>query len=425
MLFGRHPQNISETRKRDNFTKWLAEQFAKNESYDRIVKNLLTAEQEGSEMFYVQYRNAPEEAATAVSRVFLGTQLQCARCHDHPYEPWTQKDFFGMAGFFVRLVVIDGGGSEGKKKFKIGEKSTGDVLFAGSVKVLKPGMKGDPVKPKFLGGIELKEPAMPKDFKEPVLKGNAVPPKPAFSRKDKLAEWVTAKENPYFARAIANRVWSQFMGRGFVNPVDDLGSEKNEPSHPALLKAITAGIVEHRFDLKWLIREIVSSEAYQIGDTGPVVEAMPRMYERARVRPLSVEELMPSLRMATGYNPEWMKTTGDYNEYFMRYFGEPNDGQGHFQGSLAEHLFLNNAPMIRQFAQARKGNLADTIVTMKGTLEEKVERMFLSVLSRTPTTTERERFVKHLSAGDAKTSPQLVEDAIWVLISCSEFRFNH
>jgi len=422
VLFGRHPQNISETRKRDNFTKWLAGEFANNEPYDRIVNKLLTAEEEGSQLFYVQYRNAPEEAATAVSRVFLGTQLQCARCHDHPFEHWTQKDFFGMAGFFVRLVVVDGGGAEGKKKYKIGEKSTGDVLFAGSQKELKPGMKGDPVKPKFLGGAELKEPETPKGFKEPVLKGKTDLPKPAFSRKEKLVEWITAKDNPYFAKALANRIWSQFMGRGFVHPVDDL-SEKKTPSHPELLKAITDGLVAHKFDLKWAIREIVSSEAYQVGDTGAVKEAMPMMYERARVRPISAEELMASLRVATYWNPEWSKTSGDNAEYFLRYFGEPTDGQGHFQGSLSEHLFLNNAPMIRQFAQQRKGNLADTLLTMKGTTEEKVDRLFLSVLSRTPTAVERARFVKHLS-GDAKMAPQLVEEAIWVLLSCSEFRFN-
>jgi hypothetical protein len=425
VLFGRHPQNIFDTRKHDNFTKWMEGEFNRNEPYDRIVQKMLIGEQEGSEMFYVQYRNAPEEAATAVARFFLGTQLQCARCHDHPFEKWTQKDFFGMAGFFVRLVVVDDGGGEGKRKYKIGEKSTGDVLFAGNVKETRPGMKGDPVKPRFLGMTDdLKEPAMPKDFKEPVLKGKALPPKPAFSRKEKLAEWVTAKENPYFARAIANRMWSQFMGRGFVHPVDDLTSKDRAPSHPELLNAITREIAAHKYDLKWLIREIVNSEAYQIADNGPVTEAMPSMYERARVRPLSVEELMPSLRVATGYDPAWMKTSGDYREYFMRYFGEPTDGQGHFQGSLAEHLFLNNAPQIRQFAQQRKGNLADLIITSKDPWEAKVDRLFLSVLSRTPTAVERERFVKHLSS-DAKMTPQLVEDAIWVLISCSEFRFNH
>jgi len=422
VLFGRSPQNAEATRKRDGFKSWLAGQFAKNEPYDHIVKNLLSAEQEGSELFYVQYRNAPEEAATAVSRVFLGTQLQCARCHDHPFDHWTQKDFFGMTGFFVRLVVIDGGTGT-NKKYRIAEKSTGDVLFAGSVKELKPGMKGDPVAPKFLGGAVLKEPEVPKGFKEPDFKGNAAPPRPLFSRKEKLVQWLASRENAYFARAVSNRIWSQFMGRGFTHPVDDLGNGKNEPTHPALLQVITDDLVQHKFDLKWLIREIVSSEAYQLGDTGPITDAMPKNYERARVRPLTVEEIMPSLRVATGFNPEWAKNTGDYSEYFLRYLGEPNDGQGRFQGSLAEHLFLNNSPMIRQFAQPRKGNLGDTLLTMKGTWEEKVDRLFLSVLSRTPTAPERERFVKHLSS-DAKMTSQLVEDAIWVLISCSEFRFN-
>ena len=286
VLFGRHPQNLDATRNRDGFKSWLGERFTKNEPFDGIVKKLLTAEEEVSELFYVQYRGAPEEAATAVSRIFLGTQLQCARCHDHPFEEWTQKDFFGMAGFFVRLVVVDGAGPANKKKFKIAEKSTGDVLFAGSVKELKPGMKGEPVKPRFLGGLELKEPEMPKGFKEPDFKGNVAPPKPAFSRKEKLAEWVTARDNPYFARALANRVWSQFMGRGFVNPVDDL-RPKNVPSHPALFKAIETSLIANRFDMKWLIREIVNSETYQVGDAGPIAETMPKYFERASVRPLA------------------------------------------------------------------------------------------------------------------------------------------
>ncbi len=424
ILFGRNPQNSFDTRKHDGFTKWFADQFAKDVPYDRIVQKILTAEEQGSEMFYVQYKNAPEEAANAVSRVFLGTQLQCARCHDHPFEHWTQKDFFGMAGFFVRLVVIDGGGPEGKKKFKIAEKSTGDVLFAGSVKELKPGMKGDPVKPKFLGGIELKEPEMPKGFKEPELKGKGAPPKPAFSRKEKLVDWLTANENPYFAKAIANRVWSQMMGRGFVHPVDDL-SEKNVPTHPELLKAIERGIVEHKFDMKWLLREILNSEAYQVADSGPITEAMPRYYERARVRPLSAEELMVSLGVATGHGTDWaVKAANATEAYMLRYFGEPNDGQGHFQGSLAEHLFLNNAGQIRDLGRARKGNLADEILKSKEPMEAKVDRMFLSILSRAPTASERERFVKHLSS-DQKMAPALVEEAIWVLVSCSEFRFNH
>src|SRR5205823_8729097 len=101
VFFGRNPAGYEATRKRDGFKKWLTEKFAKNVPYDQWVRDLLLAEQDGSEVFYIQYRSQPEEATVGISRIFLGTQLQCARCHDHPYESWTQKDFYGMAGFFV------------------------------------------------------------------------------------------------------------------------------------------------------------------------------------------------------------------------------------------------------------------------------------------------------------------------------------
>jgi hypothetical protein len=432
VLFGRRPQNLEATRKRDNFKDWLTTQFAKNVPYDQLVKKLLLAEEDGSELYYVQYRNAPEELTTAVTRNFMGTQLQCARCHDHPFDTWTQKDFYGMAGFFVRLVVVDGSGAEGKKKYKIGEKSTGEVLFTGSVKEQKPGQKGEPVKPKFLGAAELAEPPTPKDFKEPVVKGT-VPPKPSFSRKEKLVAWLTTPENPYFARAVANRVWGQFMGRGIVHPIDDLG-DKNGPSHPELLNTLTADILARKFDLKGFIRELVNSNTYQLADTslplspggkgqGEGELALPTWFERARVRPLSAEELMASLKSATQSDNAILKNNAG-EEYFLRYFGEPNDGQGHFQGSLAEHLFLNNAFHIRGMCQQKKGNLADLLLSSKAPMEERVDRLFLSVLSRPPHAEERQRFVQHLTS-DAKSAPALVEEAIWVLLSCSEFRFNH
>ncbi len=239
VLFGRNPQNGEATRKRESFKNWLASQFAKNEPYDRWVRKLLTGEEEGSELYYVQYRNQPEEATVAITRIFLGTQLQCARCHDHPFEEWTQRDFYGMAGFLVRLVVVDGGGS--KRKFQIGEKSTGEVLFSGSVKEQKPGQKGEPVRPKFLGGAELIEPPLPKDFKEAFPKGQAPLPRPVFSRKQKLVDWLTSPDNPNFVKAVANRVWAQFLGRGVIHPVDDLGG-KHKASHPELLATLESDL---------------------------------------------------------------------------------------------------------------------------------------------------------------------------------------
>jgi hypothetical protein len=422
-LFGRHPPNPDATRKRDGFKKWLADRFARNEPYDRWVRELLLAEREGSELFYVQFRNQPEEAAVAVSKIFLGTQLQCARCHDHPYEPWTQRDFYGLAGFFVRLVVQGGGGPPGKQRYRIAEKSTGEVLFSGSVKDQKPGRKGEPVRPKFLGGAELQEPPVPKGFKEPAVRANQAPPRPLFSRKEKLAAWVTAPDNPYLVRAAANRVWAQYLGRGLVHPVDDL-REKNPPSHPRLLEALSRRLVETKLDLKAFTRELVNSETYQLAGTGASAAALPRWFERARVRPLSAEELLASLRAATSFPPDGFKNYGEPTEYFLMYFGEPADGQGNFQGSLGEHLFLNNADHIRMLVRPRKGNLADTLLKMKAPPEEKAERLFLSVLGRPPSPAERRRFAQHLG-GDARSAPDRVEEAIWTLLCCSEFRFNH
>jgi hypothetical protein len=420
VLFGRRPQNIDATRKRDAFKKWLEDKFAKNVPYDRWVRDLMIGEEDGSELFHVQYSRQPEEETVAVSRVFMGTQLQCARCHDHPFDPsLTQKDFYGMAGFFVRLMVFDNGGTAQQKRYKIGEKASGDVLFTGAVKDQKPGQKGEPVKPKYLGGPAQTEPALPASFKEPDYRTVKSLPKPPFSRKEQLADWLTKADNPYFARAAVNRVWAQFMGRGFVHPVDDLGG-KNEPSHPELLKAMTESFVKNKFDLKPLVREIVNSDVYQLASTGTGTEALPKWYERARVRPLSAEELISSIATVTNWNA---KLPNIMDDYFIRYFGEPTNGMGEFQGSLQEHLFLNHGEQVRQFIRRKTGNTTDAMLTSKEPWEKRVDQLFLTVLSRLPKESERKKFVEYLSS-NPKPDGQ-VEEAIWVLLNTAEFRFNH
>lgn len=423
VMFGRHPANGEAVSKRQAFRDWLAKQFAANVPYDRWVRDVLLAEQPGTEFFFVQFRNQPEEAAVAVSRIFLGTQLQCARCHDHPYDKWTQKDFYGLAGFFVRLVVQESG-TGNARTFSIGEKNSGDVLFSGNAKDQTPGKKGDPVKPRFLGGDVLDEPEVPKGFKEPTPGKEKLPP-PKFSRKAKLAEWLGSQNNPYIGRAVVNRVWAQYMGRGLVHPVDDLKTE-NTPSHPELLKAMTAGFAERKFDLKWLIREIVMSDSYQLGMNGPNREALPQWYEQARVRPLSAEEVLSAMRVVTGYDlsaKPGEKLPNNGTEYFIRYFGEPTNGLGDFQGSLAEHLFLNNGEHVRAFIRRKKGNLADTLLTSNDPWEQRIDRLYLTVLHRLPKPREKEAFVNYIAAAP-KPDPA-VEDAIWVLLNGSEFRFNH
>ena len=420
-LFTRRPGNFSDTYRRPAFKAWLTKQVADGVPHDKLVKELLLAEQPGSEVFMVQFRNAPDEAAINVSRLFLGTQLQCAKCHDHPFDVWTQKDFYGVSGFFVRMVVQDTG-TTNNRTFTIGEKNGGEVLFAGNAKELKPGQKGDPIKPKFLGGEALAEPPTPKDYKEPPLpKGSEKMPKPSFSRKEKLAAWVVAPENPYFANATVNRVWAQLMGRGVVHPIDDFHKE-NTPSHPELLKALATGFVAHKYDLKYLIREIVNSDAYQLSGTGPTKDALPKWFERARVRPLTAEEIVATMRTANSFEANPKEPNANW-DYFLRAFGEPTNGLGEFQGSLSENLFLNNSDQLRALFRRKKGNLADQILTSTDPWEARVERMYLSVLNRPPKPKELEAFVSFI-----KREPKpdgAVEDAIWVLLNSSEFRFNH
>jgi hypothetical protein len=208
--------------------------------------------------------------------------------------------------------------------------------------------------------------------------------------------------------------------------VDDLDG-KNKPTLPGLIDTLTRELKAHKFDLKWLIRELVNTEAYQLAAAGPATDARPRWHERARVRPLSAEELLASIRVATAWDapgkPGSRQLPGAAEEYFRIYFGEPTNGRGDFQGGLSEHLFLNHSDQLRYFVNRRKGNLADELLSSKAPWEERVERLFLSVLSRPPSAAEKKRFVAHLTS--APKAGALVEEAIWALLNCSEFRFNH
>jgi hypothetical protein len=424
LLFGRNPPGF-DTQKRDGFQIWLRGRFEKNVPYDVWARELLKAEGnsgDGPALFYAQYRNAPEDATESISQTFLGVQLHCARCHDHPYENWTQRDFYGMAAFLARLEVVQVGRKGNDAVYAIGERNSGDVLFTGPAKDAVPGKKGEPVKPKFLHGDALKEPPAP--AKETKFVPNQMPPKPEFSRKDQLADWMTRADNPYFARAVANRVWAQYMGRGVVHPVDNLSPTK-KPTHPALLDALTKGLVDHKFDLKWYIRELVNSRTYQLSAAGNG-DPLPEWFEHARCRPLSAEELADSWRVASGYTatekPE-AAGKGDrfrplQGAYVIRFFGSPNTGTGEFQGGLHEHLYLNNGPL-EQMIGGVKGGLAEFVGDKTKPIDARVDRLFLCALNRRPTDKERAKFAAFLKDGGSAT------DAVWVLLTCSEFRFNH
>jgi len=305
------------------------------------------------------------------------------------------------------------------------------VLFTGPVTKQEVGQKGQPVKPKFLQGQSLEEPELPTDFKEDrnFPKGQQ-PPAPKFSRKNQWAAWVARADNPYFARAVVNRLWAQFMGRGLVHPVDNM-SASNEPSHPELLAELASAMIEHKFDMKWFIRELVSSRTYQLSGTGPVEAAMPQWFERARTRPLSAEEMLDSWKVAVRWEAakktSAKKPSSDRyaplgSGFLLKFLGRPNNGVGDFQGGLHEHLYFNNGGMAKLMTSS-KDSLHDSLMKSEAPLEERVDQLFLSTLSRFPIEEERTHFASYLAA-DAKPDERLKE-AIWVLLTCSEFRFNH
>jgi len=439
IYFGRNPPGY-KTNERSGFQKWLRKQFAENTPYDAIARAILKAEgnsvDDGAPMFFVQYKNKPEDATEKITQTFLGIQLQCARCHDHPFEPWTQLDFYGTAAFFARLDVVDVGKKNNETAWAIGEQDVGEINFTGPVTEDEPGKEGTPVPPKFLYGDELDEAETPEDAKEERFKNGKMPPKPQFSRKDAFAEWATAEDNPYFARAVANRVWAQFMGRGLVHPVDDM-SEANQPSHPELLEQITRQLVDHDFDLKWYIRELVNSQTYQLSSLGDsTVQERPRYFERARTRPLTAEELADCWRVATRYaaaddklqerldqgNRFYPLTSG----YHLSAFGTPTDGTGNFLGGMHEQLYMSNGGISKLF-RSNEGGLLHTLAEAKKDTpwEDRVELMYLSILSRRPSPAESQKFVEFFQSADQDRPHETVKDAMWVLMTCSEFRFNH
>jgi hypothetical protein len=209
--------------------------------------------------------------------------------------------------------------------------------------------------------------------------------------------------------------------------VDDL-RDSRRPSHPQLFEALREQFVQHKFDVKWFIRELVNSDTYQVSiGNGSGTD----QYAQRRLRPLTAEEMLAALREATGFDAA-ARAAGKPDEKLspllvrdvLREFGEPVDGRGEFQGSLSERLFMNNSYELRQLIARRKANLMDALLSSTAPWEERVEQLYLTVLGRPPRNEEKKRFVEHLTS-DPKNPAPLVEEAIWVLLSSSEFRFNH
>lgn len=390
-------------------TRWLRRQLAENRPYDAFAREILTAlgdtAAEGPAAFY-RVLDKPDVMSRSVSQVFLGARIECAQCHHHPSDRWSQDDYYGLAGFFTGI---------GRKKLPSG----GEALFVQPGSDLKH-PRTDRVVPAHVLGLP------PADFGQ------------AADRRAVLAAWITGPENPFFARAIANRLWAHYFGRGLVEPIDDLRATNPATNEP-LLAALALHLREGKFDLKAFTRTLLNSRAYQLGSVPvPLNRADEQNFSHAMEKSLPAEVLLDGISQVTGVSEKFNGWPEGYRaiqvwdnrmpSYFFRIFGRPVrasvcECERSSEPSIAQALHLMNSPEIGEKIHARAGT-ARVLADSKLAPRELVDELYLKVLARYPS--EKERGVMLALFQDAGGNRRdAVEDALWSLLNTKEFVFNH
>jgi hypothetical protein len=396
----------SARQKHDPMIRWLEDSFTANKRLDVLAREVLTADglqdENGAVTFFLTHESV-DEINDRVARVFLGQQIQCAQCHNHPFGDWTRTEYWGMANFFtkVKSVYVKTGDMQryGAKE-DAASKSKALLMVPPSTK---------PIPPTFLRGAR---PQLPAD-------GPYLPT---------LAEWITSPDNPYFARAQANRVWYQFFGRGLVNPVDDMNAA-NKPSHPELLTALAEEFRASGFDLKHLIRGICNSKAYQRTSKPTGSNADDRsLYSHLAVRVMTPFQLSDSLEavFALANNDKTPPPTeasrkqraGERSRFAAFFMGEDGAEPTEYQAGIPQALYLMNSGHHYRIARA-----ANEVVARQKTPERVVETFFLATLSRPPTERESQVMLAHLAKATDKRAAY--HDILWALINSTEFVSNH
>ncbi len=394
------------------FRAWIHDSIAQNKPYDRFVRELLTASGNTYENPAANYLRIIRETSTAtenVTQLFLGVRFACNKCHDHPFEKWTQRQYYQLAAFFARV---------GFKRGEAGEETVfdrrdGEVLFPKDGNVVAP--------------------AFPVSYEERTATEE--------SRRRTFAEWLTSPRNPFFARSMANRIWSYFMGRGIIDPVDDIRSS-NPPSNAALLDALTEEFVRSGFDLRHLMRTIVRSRVYQSTIATNRWNEDDRInFSHQTARRLTAEQLLDAISLATGslqrypgvpvgtraqQLPDTRVAIGGFLDLFGRPAREsPCECERSSEVSLAQALNLMNGQTISEAITDPNGRIEKLIA---GTRDDRkvVEEIYLAALSRFPRPREMETALAHFrSARDDKGRREAAQDLMWALINNPAFLFNH
>ena len=397
-----------------NYDQWIRQRFRENQPYDEFVRELVTATgstwTHGAATLF-RDRRSPDEVATLVSQLFLGIRLECAKCHHHPFEKWGQDDFYGFAAYFAN----------------VGRKGTGlSPPISGSEEIILPYAKG-----------EVRHPLTNEVVAPKTLFGESPEPEPGRDPRQALADWLTSPENDYFARVQVNRIWTQMMGRGIVEPVDDLRST-NPPVNEQLLDALADFFRASDFDNKAVIRAIANSYVYSLSSLPNDYNVGDhRNYSRNYRRRIRAEVLLDSLTEVTGVEPSFQAMpagseakeiwTTRVDSTFLDTFGRPNPNQdppcerlGEATMTQALHL-MNAADLQRRIAdaQGRCRELAGSELKNDAVVDE----LYLSVYSRYPDDQERQVAVDYLE--QQKDNRQLaLEDLMWALVNSPEFSYR-
>jgi hypothetical protein len=393
------------------FHDWLKDMVSRNRPYDELVRGVVAAAGEWQDApainWYWQMRDDQLHQPVAdTAQVFLGLRLQCARCHNHPYERWTRDDYYGLAGFFTRL---------GRKGF--GEPPPYYSSRTPTIGEIHP-RTGKQIEPKLLDG--------------PILKVA-----PEDDPRHKLVDWMTRPGNPFFAKALCNRMWGHLLGRGLVDPVDDM-RETNPPSNPELLDALAKDFIKHKFDLKHLLRTICNSRTYQLSAMANEFNKHDRQnHARYYGKRLIAEVLLDAVDELCGTRTRFGGMSRQaravdlphegFGSYFLDVFDRPPRSSPcecarSAGASLTAVLHLANSPDIDDKIASDSGRAAK-LVKDKVAPEKAVEELFLAAYARQPSAAERRKVLGYLQR--EKDLRRGLEDVLWALLNSKEFLFNH
>jgi Protein of unknown function (DUF1553)/Protein of unknown function (DUF1549) len=399
------------------YQNWLRERIEKNAPFNEIVRDLLTAS--GSTYTnppanYYRVAADPQNLAETTCQLFFGIRMQCAKCHNHPFEKWTQDDYYSMAAFFVRVKHKKDPTEPGA-----GPQTAGaELIYVDRAGEVMQPRSGQTMPPKFMGG--------------PVAHVL-----PSQDRRQVLADWITSSKNPFFAKSVVNRVWFHLTGRGIVDPVDDF-RDSNPSANDELLEALAQDFVASKFDLKHLIRVILNSRTYQLSaQANDLNKDDNKYFSHAVTKLLTAEQLLDAICTITEMPEKFANAPlgtravqlpdGEINHPFLKTFGQPGrelacECEREQDSNLAQALQLINGPTVNDKLRDQKNRLG-RLLGQKMSETAILSELYLTALSRPPAQAEVKVGLAHVAKAPDKRKAW--EDVQWALINSKEFLFRH